>query len=148
MHASTLRALASGNGIGPRGELYQSNFNGNYVSRISRDGRTETWVDEGLSGPVRIAVNPESELFVCNCSAGTISRVGADRAVTVFAASELLSCPNGITIDDRGDLYVVNFNNAHVVRITPDGEASRFTQIPGGGGNGHITFARGGFYHL
>jgi sugar lactone lactonase YvrE len=136
----------SGNGIGPRGELYQSNFNGNYVSRISRDGRTETWVDEGLSGPVGIAVNPEGELFVCNCSAGTISRVGADRAVTVFAASELLSCPNGITFDDRGDLYVVNFNNAHVVRITPDGEASSFTQIPGAGGNGHITFARGGFY--
>ncbi|HKJ03212.1 MAG TPA: tetratricopeptide repeat protein, partial [Longimicrobiales bacterium] len=76
----------------------------------------------------------------------TVSRVGTDRQVSTFARSELLACPNGITFDDRGDLYVVNFNNTLVVRVTPGGEASRFTDIPGGPGNGHITFARGGFY--
>ena len=104
------------------------------------------WVDEGLNGPVGIAVNPAGELFVCNCNAGTISKVGTDRSVSVFAESELLACPNGITFDDRGDLYVVSFNNPHVAKITPDGTVSSFTQVTGAGGNGHITFARGGFY--
>jgi len=33
-----------------------------------------------------------------------------------------------------------------VIRVTPDGSASVFTDIPGAGGNGHIAFARGGFY--
>lgn len=137
---------ASGNAVGPRGEIYQSSFNGNYLSRISRTGEVERWVDEGLSGPVGIAVGPEGELYVCNCSAGTIARVDPDRSVTTFADHELLSCPNGIAFDDRGDLHVVNFNNTHVVRITPEGEVSSFARIPGGGGNGHIVFARGAFW--
>jgi hypothetical protein len=46
---------ASGNAIGPRGYLYQSSFNGNFVSRISRTGEVETWVDEGLAEPVASA---------------------------------------------------------------------------------------------
>lgn len=137
---------ASGNAVGPRGFLFQSSFNGNYVSRISRDGRVETWASQGLSGPVGIAVDAEGDLYVCNCVAGTIGRIGADRVARTFSESELFACPNGITFDDRGDLYVVNFNNDQVVRITPDGTATSFARVQGAGGNGHIAFARGGFY--
>ncbi len=32
-----------------------------------------------------------------------------------------------------------------VVRVTPEGEATEFADVPGAGGNGHIAFARGGF---
>jgi sugar lactone lactonase YvrE len=136
---------ASGNAIGPSGELYQSSFHGNYVSRIERDGSVERYAD-GFNGPVGIAVGREGELYVCNCSAGNILRVGPDRTVMTFSEGELFACPNGITFDDQGDLYVVNFGNTHIVRITPDGKASSFAQIPGAGGNGHITFARGSFF--
>lgn len=137
---------ASGNAIGPRGYLFQSAFNGNYVARISRTGDVEVWADEGLSGPVGIAAAPDGSLFVVNCTAGTVSRIGPDRSVSTFAESELMACPNGITFDDRGDLFVVSFNSTKIVRITPDGTATEFADIPGGGGNGHITFARGAFY--
>jgi sugar lactone lactonase YvrE len=137
---------SSGNAIGPRGELYQSSFNGNYISVVERDGTVKPYADEGLSGPVGIAVGPDGSLFVCNCNAGNIARVAPDRTVSIFAESELFSCPNGITFDDRGDLYVVDFNNPHVLRITPDGEVSSLTQITGAGGNGHIAFGRDGFY--
>lgn len=137
---------ASGNAIGPRGYLYQSSFNGNYVSRISRTGQVETYADEGLSGPVGIAANADGELFVVNCTGGTVAQIDRSRRVTEFVRSELLACPNGITFDDRGDLYVVNFGNTLIVKITPDGEATEFASIPGTGGNGHITFARGTFF--
>ena len=137
---------ASGNAIGPRGYLYQSSFNGNYVARISRTGEVETYADEGLSGPVGIAANADGEIFVVNCTGGTVTKIDRSRRVTEFARSELFACPNGITFDDRGDLYVVNFGNTLVVRITPDGEATEFANIPGNGGNGHITFARGTFF--
>ena len=137
---------ASGNAIGPRGYLYQASFNGNYVSRISRTGDVETYADQGLAGPVGIAASPEGELFVANCSAGTVSRIATDRTVTEFAKSELMACPNGITFDDRGYLYVVSFNNTKVLRLTPDGEVTEFADVVGAGGNGHIVFARGAFY--
>jgi hypothetical protein len=63
-----------------------------------------------------------------------------------LASGPLFACPNGLTRDDRGDLYVVNFSNTQIIRVTKDGDASVFTNIPGAGGNGHIVFARGGFY--
>lgn len=137
---------ASGIAVGPRGEIYQSSFNGNYVSRISRSGEAEVWASEGLAGPVGIAVGAGGELYVCNCMGGSIARIGEDRVAEPFAASPDMACPNGITMDDRGDLYVVSFNNTRVLRITPEGEVSVFTDIPGAGGNGHITFAGGAFY--
>lgn len=137
---------ASGNAVGPRGDLFQSSFNGNFISRISRTGEVETYVDEGLSGPVGIAAAPNGELFVVNCSAGSVSRVTTDRTVGEFARSELMACPNGITFDDRGDLYVVSFNSTTIVRIRPDGSVERVADVPGAGGNGHITFASGAFY--
>ena len=107
---------SSGNTIGPRGDLFQSSFNGNYVSRISRTGEVEMWAQDGLSGPVGIAAAPSGELFVVNCSGGFISRIAADQSVSEFARSDLMACPNGITFDDRGDLYVVNFNNTKILR--------------------------------
>ncbi len=137
---------ASGNAIGPRGYLYQSSFNGNYVARVDRTGAWEVHADSGLSGPVGIAASPAGELFVVNCNAGSVSRIDPEGAVTEFARSELFSCPNGITFDDRGDLYVVNFSNTKVVRIEPDGTTSELVDVPGAGGNGHITFARGSLY--
>lgn len=137
---------ASGNAIGPRGFLYQSSFNGDYVSRISRTGEVETYAQEGLAGPVGIAVDPDGVLYVCNCRDGSVVRIGPDRVARPFAASDLMACPNGITFDDEGDLYVVNFNNTLVLRVTPDGTVSEFADIPGGPGNGHIAFGRGGFY--
>lgn len=137
---------ASGNAIGPRGELYQSSFTGNYLSRIDRDGIVTTVADSGLNGPVGIAVGDNGELYVCNCSGNEIVRVDRSGVVSVVASGPLFACPNGITRDDRGDLYAVNFSNTTVVRITPDGTATEFADIPGTGGNGHITFARNGFY--
>lgn len=137
---------ASGNAVGPRGYLYQSSFNGNYVSRISRTGEVEAWASEGLSGPVGIAAAPDGTLFVVNCSGGYIARIAPDRTVSEFARSELMACPNGITFDDEGDLYVVNFNNSKVLRVTPEGTVTEFADISGVGGNGHITFTRGAFY--
>ncbi len=137
---------ASGNAIGPQGELYQSSFTGGFISRVSRDGVREMWVDQGLTGPVGIAVGNDGELYVCDCTANTIVRVGPDRAVSVFVEGSLFACPNGITRDDQGNFYVVNFGNTGVVRITSDGVATSFTNVPGAGGNGHIAFARGGFY--
>lgn len=137
---------ASGNAIGPRGYLYQSSFHGNYVVRIDRTGAIETWATEGLSGPVGIAAAPTGDLFVVNCSAGSISRIAPDRSVSEFARHELMACPNGITFDDRGDLYVVNFSNTKVLRVSPEGAVSEFADVAGAGGNGHITFARGAFF--
>jgi len=134
---------ASGNAIDPQGNLYQSSFAGNYVTKIDRQGRQEI-VAEGLQGPVGVAI-ADGELFVCNCRANTIARVSAAGEVTTFAESPLFNCPNGITRAPSGDLYVVNFSDGRMLEVTPDGGVSELATLPGGG-NGHVTFARGSLY--
>lgn len=134
---------ASGNAIDAQGNLYQSSFNGNHITKIDRHGNQEI-VAEGLTGPVGIAVDGES-LIVCNCRSNTLARVFPRGAVATFVESPLLNCPNGITKAGDGNFYVVNFGDERMLKVTPDGEITEFATLPGGG-NGHVTFARGNLY--
>ncbi len=137
---------SSGNAIDSRGDLWQSNFNGHTITRITRAGDESIAVDEGLAGPVGLAFAADGSLYVCNCNSNTLSRVAQDGSVSTFAQSELFSCPNGVTFGDDGNLYVTNFNSLDLLRVTPDGEVSKFVTVPGGAGNAHIAFAKGFFY--
>lgn len=135
---------ASGNAVDSKGALYQSSFNGNFVSRIDRAGNVEELAD-GLQGPVGIAIDDRDDLYVTNCTGNSLSKITREGEVTEFSTSELYNCPNGITRDSQGNLYVVNFSDGKVLSVAPDGTASELAELPGGG-NGHITFARGGLY--
>lgn len=136
---------ASGNAVDARGNLFQSNFYGNYVSKVDRFGSHVVFADSGFSGPVGIAIDGDGILYVTNCTANTLSKVTPDGDVTMFAASDLFLCPNGITRDSSGNTYVVNFRDTRMLKVTPAGAVSEFARLPGGG-NGHVTFVRGNLY--
>ena len=136
---------ASGNTLDPMGNLFQANFGGNYVTKIDRHGNQEVYVSEGLNGPVGITLDGDGMLYVNNCRGNTVSKVAPDRTVTPFAESPLFNCPNGITVGPDSNLYVVNFSDEKMLKVTPDGTVSEFATLPGGG-NGHVTVARGDLY--
>jgi sugar lactone lactonase YvrE len=136
---------ASGNAIDSKGYLLQSSFSGNYISKIDRLGNQTVLVDSGLAGPVGITVDQEDNLYVTNCRANTISKVTQSGQLSTFASGNFFNCPNGITRDPNGNTYVVNFSDERMLKITPDGAVSEFATLPGGG-NGHVTFARGDLY--
>ena len=136
---------ASGNAIDSHGNLFQSNFYGNYISKVNRFGEHTTFADSGLSGPVGIVIDADDNLYVTDCRANALSKVTKHGVVSTFAESQLFRCPNGITRDPQGNTYVVNFSDEAMLKVTPDGEVSAFATLPGGG-NGHVTFARGNLY--
>ncbi len=136
---------ASGNAIDSRGNLFHSNFYGNYISKVDRFGEHATFADSGFSGPVGIVIDADDNLYVTNCSANALSKVTKHGVVTTFAESELFRCPNGITREPQGNTYVVNFGDEAMLKVTPDGEVTQFATLPGGG-NGHVTFSRGNLY--
>ena len=137
---------ASGNAVDRRGDLYQANFFANTITRVARTGEVSRFVSEGLNGPVGLAFDSSGTLYVCNCQGNTVSRVDPDGRVEPFAEGDLFACPNGIVIGDDDHLYVTNFNNLDIVRISPAGEATRFVTVPGGAGNAHIASAKGFLY--
>lgn len=136
---------ASGNFFDSQGNLMQSNFFGNTISRIDRTGRVETWVEEGLNGPVGLTIPGDGRIYVTNCSGNTIGVVGDDRVAREFASGSLFRCPNGITSIPDGRLFVVNFSDGNVLELDQEGNASILANIPGPG-NGHIAYAAGSLY--
>jgi sugar lactone lactonase YvrE len=136
---------ASGNTFDKNGNLYQANYFGQSIDRISRSGERTTVISEGLAGPVGMTFDANGSLFICDCNDQTIKKATPDGDVTTFATSDHFNCPNGITQNNVGEFFVVSFSGSKIVKVTPEGETSVFADT-GGNGLGHITYLRGVFY--
>ena len=141
----------SGNAFDSAGRLYQSNYRDpandgapDSISRVGPDGSVSTWVD-GVDGPVGIAIDKRDNLFVAMCNANNVTRIDRDGVPSVLATSPLFACPNGITFDDRGVLYVVNFGDGSLIKVTAGGRVSLLATIPGSG-NGHVAYVSGSLF--
>ena len=84
-------------------------------------------------------------LYVCNCSGNYIAKVTTDRRVERFAESPDFDCPNGITFDPSGYFVVASFNTSYLVRISPDGEAETWLEVPEGR-NAHVAATEHGLF--
>src|SRR5438046_4122882 len=113
---------ASGNAIDHDGNLLQSNFYGDSISKIDRKGQATPFVTNGLNRPVGIAIDRKTgDVYVANCGDSSIARIATDGTVSSFAKSDLFKCPNGIAFDGEGNLYVVNFRDNKLLKVDPKG---------------------------
>ncbi|MDA8017260.1 MAG: NIPSNAP family protein [Thermoanaerobaculia bacterium] len=134
---------ASGNALDAAGNFYQSNIRGAGISRIDPRGQVQHAFAEGIPGPVGIAIDEDGGLFVTSCG-GAIYRVDQQGETALFVESPLLKCPNGIALGG-GELYVANFYNGDVLRVSRDGDVAVLATLPGGN-NGHLVFHDGRIY--
>ncbi len=137
---------ASGNTVLPGGVLMQSDFRGNRVVTIDAGGELHDFSTEGLNGPVGVVRAPSGLVYVANCLGKYIARIaeGGGQA-QVFVEDDRFGCPNGITSDAEGNLYVADLNNPIVFKITPDGSITEHANL-GGPGNGHLAFVGDALY--
>jgi DNA-binding beta-propeller fold protein YncE len=137
---------ASGNAIDNQGNLLQSSFYGDFVTRIDRKGQMATFVTSGLSGPVGIAVNRQSgDIYVANCRGNSIAKVAANGTAAPFAKSDLFKCPNGVALDRDGVVYVVNFRDNRMLKVDAHGTVTLFAAVSDKG-LGHLCFKNDRFY--
>jgi DNA-binding beta-propeller fold protein YncE len=137
---------SSGNAIDHQGNLFQSSYYGDFITKIDRTGHTTLFIASGLRGPVGIAIDrPTGDLYVANCNGNTIARIGGDGSASTFAQGDLLKCPNGLVFDDAGILYVVNYRDNHMLKIDRNGNVSLFATVSAKG-LGHVCFKKDRFY--
>ena len=137
---------ASGNAIDKDGNLLQSNFYGDSITKIDRKGQTTPFITSGLSGPVGIAINKQTgDVYVANCRGNSIAKIAVDGTVSSFAKSELFKCPNGISFGPEGNLYVVNYRDNKMLKIDPKGAVTPFATVSEKG-LGHLCFDKDRFY--
>ncbi len=135
---------SSGSDFDSEGNLYQSNIRGGYISKISPAGVVEMLSKDSIIAPVGVYYNADN-LIVCNCGNNTLRKVDSDGNSVLFSSGDVFQCPNGITKSENGDYYVSNFSDGWVLKITSEGEASRFAEIPGNN-NGHLIYRDGFLY--
>lgn len=137
---------SSGNAIDHQGNLFQSSYYGDFVTKVDRNGRATLFAASGLKGPVGIAIDRATgDLYVANCNGNTIARIGGDGSASTFAQSDLLKCPNGVVFDSTGALYVVNYRDNHMLKVDRSGNVSLFATVSAKG-LGHVCFTKDRFY--
>ena len=125
---------SSGNAVDHQGNLFQSSYYGDFITKIDRTGRSTLFASTGLAGPVGIAIEKTTgDLYVANCRGNYIARIGGDGVASVFAKSDLFKCPNGIAFDSAGLLYVVDTVAMRVVAMTTEGKVLARFGKPGDG---------------
>ena len=105
-----------------------------------------------ISGASGIIFDPNSDtLFVSQYSgaSNSISKLSPDGTVSLYCNHNLLNGPVGMAFDDNDNLYVANFTDGEIYKVTHGGDSLTFiAKVPNSGswGIGFMIFANGNLY--
>ena len=128
------------------GNLYVSDSGNNLIRKITPQGEVTTLAGSGLSGgdnavgtfasfenPTGIATDAAGNVYVADPNNDLIRKIDPSGIVTTFAGSGTrghidgtgtaasFSYPNGLATDAAGNVYVADFSNNCIRKITPTG---------------------------
>ena len=94
-----------------------------------------------------IAVSDDGTVYASNTRpVGQIWKVTANGDVSLFATGAPLNAPNGVAIDQDGNIVVVNVGDNAVITYNPDGTVTQTEQSVEGGNDGVVITADGTKY--
>jgi sugar lactone lactonase YvrE len=157
--------------VGPSGYIYVADTDNHTIRKITPDGIVTTLA--GVAGsigsidgigsvakffsPVGIAVDSLENIYVTESGNHTIRKITPSGVVTTVAGKALsfgdangiasearFYSPEGITVDSAGNLYVTEYFNHTIRKISFDGIVTTFAGLSGAPGNtdGKGVFAR------
>lgn len=149
---SMVFANAEGLVIDAAGNFYVSYSSNNCIRKISPDGKSGvifagshageagdvdgSGTDARFSQPAGLAIDPSGNIYVADSNNDKIRKITPAGAVTTFAGTGISTLtdgpaaqaafyePNGVTLDQSGNMYVADGYNYGVRKITPDGTVS------------------------
>jgi hypothetical protein len=94
-----------------------------------------------------IAVAEDGTVYASNTrNPEVIYKITADDEVSVFADGAPLAAPNGVAIDQDGNIVVVNIGDNAVITYNPQGEVVRTERAVEGGNDGVVVLPDGTKY--
>ncbi|OLZ64762.1 hypothetical protein AV521_34400 [Streptomyces sp. IMTB 2501] len=149
------------------GTLYFSEYNNHRVRKITADGKISTVAGTGTRGssgdggpavsaqlncPREVAVDSRGVLYISDYNNHRIRKITADGKISTVAGTNApgssgdgslataaqLNGPSGVAVDSTGVLYISDYNNHRIRKITADGKISTVagTNAPGSSGDG------------
>lgn len=132
------------------GNLYIADTGNNVVRRVARGGAISTFAGNGqvgsggdngaatsaqLNTPLGVAVDAAGNVYIADSQNGKVRRVGTNGTIATVAGngtqgfggdngaatSAQLYTPTGVAVDAAGNLYIADFNNNRVRRVSVNG---------------------------
>ena len=120
----------SGIAVGPDGNLWFTEQNGNRIGRITTKGVVTEFsagITEG-SGPSGIVAGPDGNLWFTEARGNRIGRITPEGVVMEFSAGiSEGSEPTGIAVGPDGNLWFTEQNGNRIGRITTKGVVTEFS---------------------
>ncbi|OKH96168.1 RICIN domain-containing protein [Streptomyces uncialis] len=152
------------------GTLYFSDYSNHRVRKVTTDGKISTVAGTGVAGyrgdngpavsaqlncPREVTVDSAGTLYITDASNHRVRKVTADGNISTVAGtgvagsggdggpatSAQLNKPHGLAVDSSGTLYIAEFGNHRVRKVTADGNISTVagTGVAGSGGDGGLA---------
>ncbi len=124
----TAGSLPYGICVGPDGNLWFTEYEGDQIGRITPEGSiTEFFIPRATSGPTGITRGPDGSLWFTEHDDGNrIGRITPSGQITEFFVRTNESGPSDITTGPDGNLWFTEDNGNQIGRITPSGQVTEF----------------------
>jgi len=121
-----------GGGVDPAGNYYAANYNTGAITKLTPDSSIYIFADD-IFGIAGVTYRPQNNsIIIANYAHNSIYEASlADSVMTVYFSGGGLNGPDGLAFDSDDNLYVANFNDNKIHKITPNKEISLFAQIEG-----------------
>jgi sugar lactone lactonase YvrE len=148
--------------IAPNGDLYIADTDNSLVEKVTPDGTLSVIAGDGsystpTPGPATssplgdiegVAVDQAGNLYIADPSYDVVEKVTPDGTLSIFAgtpgsdgyptpgpaADTMLDEPEGVAVDSSGNVYIADYDNSLVEKVTPSGTLSIFAGTPGSSG--------------
>jgi len=149
--------------LDPKGTLYVVDSANGAIRTVDLQGNVKTLI-KGLNKPTGIVLGPQGEIYVTETLSHRIVKIDSKGQMTVLAGGgydmrdgELIGAfadgrgeqakfnePQGLAIDDEGNLYVADTGNQRIRKVTPDGVV---TTLAGSGAEfiENTSYIQGGY---
>jgi|TARA_B110000438_G_scaffold206704_1_gene198415 hypothetical protein len=90
-----------------------------------------------------VAATAAGTAYLSDTPGGIIYEISADGDVSVFTQGAPLNSPNGVAMDNDGNIVVVNIGDAAVITYDPSGEVVKEESAVEGGNDGVVVLENG-----
>jgi sugar lactone lactonase YvrE len=157
--------LPYGVAVDSAGGLYIADYGNGRIRKVASDGTINTVAGNGTKGyggdggpatiaklntPTGVAVDAAGNVYVADYQNGRIRKVSSDGSISTAAgtgvigysgdggpaASAQISMPTTVTVDAAGNIYIPDYGNSRIRKVTPTGIISTIAGIGTSGFSG------------